>query len=96
MQALKFRTISCLSVLIFSIQIGQAAVLQDHHQISQKHSLVKKALSQQKHNTLMLPSTDDKLKMLNTLHTTPTQIFFASQHERFSRLVQSIFQSRNS
>ena len=98
MQALKFKTISCLSVLLCSIHIGHAAVLQDNHhkKTIPSSSPITKALNQQKHNTLMLPSTDDELKMLNTLHTTPTQNFFASQHERFSRFVQSIFPLRQS
>ena len=55
-----------------------------------------KALDQQKRNPVLLPATDDELKMLNNLRTTPTQNFFAAQHERFSRFVQSIFQPHSS
>jgi hypothetical protein len=34
--------------------------------------------------------------MLNTIRTTPTQNFFATQNQRFSRFVQSLFQQQNS
>ena len=86
---------------ICSLHITHAAAIKENHNAkaiekSPSLSLVEKALDQQKRNTSMLPSTNDELKMLNTLHATPTQNFFASQHERFSRFVQSIFQSRSS
>ncbi|MFI7964423.1 DUF4179 domain-containing protein, partial [Acinetobacter baumannii] len=50
------------------------------------------ALDQQKRNPIVLPSTNDELKVLNTIRVTPTQNFLAAQHERFSRFVQAIFQ----
>ncbi len=82
-----------------SIQVGHAAAIKENNNIKtidKSSSLIVKALDQQKRNTAMLPSTDDELKMLNTIRTTPTQTFFASQHERFSRFVQTIFQPHTS
>jgi hypothetical protein len=90
----------CLSLfLVCSIQVGHAAAIKENNNIKtidKSSSLIVKALDQQKRNTAMLPSTDDELKMLNTIRTTPTQTFFASQHERFSRFVQTIFQPHTS
>lgn len=82
-----------------SIQVGHAAAIKENNNIKtidKSSSLIVKVLDQQKRNTAMLPSTDDELKMLNTIRTTPTQTFFASQHERFSRFVQTIFQPHTS
>jgi hypothetical protein len=84
---------------VCSIQVGHAAAIKENNNIKtidKSSSLIVKALDQQKRNTAMLPSTDDELKMLNTIRTTPTQTFFASQHERFSRFVQTIFQPHTS
>jgi len=84
---------------VFSIQVGHAAAIKENNNIKmidKSSSLIVKALDQQKRNTAMLPSTDDELKMLNRIRTTPTQTFFASQHERFSRFVQTIFQPHTS
>nr|WP_277603014.1 DUF4179 domain-containing protein [Acinetobacter modestus] len=85
--------------MVCSIQVGHAAAIKENNNIKtidKSSSLIVKALDQQKRNTAMLPSTDDELKMLNTIRTTPTQTFFASQHERFSRFVQTIFQPHTS
>ncbi|WP_407643272.1 DUF4179 domain-containing protein [Acinetobacter suaedae] len=79
--------------------MGHAAAIKENNNLKTMEktaSPIVKALDQQKRNTAMLPSTDDELKMLNTIRTTPTQTFFASQHERFSRFVQTIFQPHNS
>ena len=68
---------------MFSIQVGHAAAIKENNNIKtidKSSSLIVKALDQQKRNTAMLPSTDDELKMLNTIRTTPTQTFFARQH----------------
>ena len=100
MQASELKKTLCLSLfLVFSIQVGHAAAIKENNNIKmidKSSSLIVKALDQQKRNTAMLPSTDDELKMLNTIRTTPTQTFFASQHERFSRFVQTIFQPHTS
>ncbi|ENU28005.1 MULTISPECIES: hypothetical protein [Acinetobacter] len=100
MQASKLKKTLCLSLfLVCSIQVGHAAAIKENNNIKtidKSSSLIVKALDQQKRNTAMLPSTDDELKMLNTIRTTPTQTFFASQHERFSRFVQTIFQPHTS
>lgn len=101
MRALNLKkTLSLSLFLVCSIQFGHAAAIKESNNIrtidKSSSSLIVKALDQQKRNTGLLPSSDDELKMLNTIRTTPTQTFFASQHERFSRLVQTIFQPHTS
>tara|TARA_Y100000816_G_C26078680_1_gene568202 strand:+ start:1136 stop:1456 length:321 start_codon:yes stop_codon:yes gene_type:complete len=100
MRALKLKKTLCLSVfLVCSLQMGHAAAIKESNNIKsvdKSSSLIVKALDQQKRNTAMIPSTNDEIKMLNTIRTTPSQNFFASQHERFSRFVQTIFQPHNS
>lgn len=56
-------------------------------------SPIEKALSQQKRdrydsNTVI---DNDQIKVMTTIQIAPTQNFFAEQHQRFSRFVQSIF-----
>lgn len=102
MPTLKLKKTVYISLfLLCSVQAGHAAAIKESNNIKtldkSSSSLIVKALDQQKRNTSsMLPSTDDELKMLNTIRTTPTQTFFASQHERFSRFVQTIFQPHSS
>jgi len=98
MQALKNKALGFSLLLIFSVQVGHAAALKDTSDLksTEKTSTLVKALDQQKRNVAVIPSTDDELKMLNTIRTTPTQSFFAIQNQRFSRFVQSIFQQQNS
>ena len=101
MRALKLKKTLCLSLfLACSVQFGHAAIKESSNiktiDKSTSSSLIGKALDQQKRNTSMIPATDDELKMLNTIRTTPTQNFFATQNQRFSRFVQSLFQQQNS
>ena len=102
MRALKLKKTLYLSLfLVGSVQIGHTAAIKESSNIktidkSASSSLIVKALDQQKRNTSMIPSTDDELKMLNTIRTTPTQNFFATQNQRFSRFVQSLFQQQKS
>ncbi|RZF56894.1 DUF4179 domain-containing protein [Acinetobacter halotolerans] len=101
MRALELKKALCLSLfLACSVQVGHAAAIKENNSLKtleKTTSPIVKALDQQKRNTsLSLSSTDDELKMLNTIRTTPTQTFFASQHERFSRFVQTIFQPHSS
>lgn len=101
MRALKLKKTLCLSLfLACSVQFGHAAIKESSNiktiDKATSSSLIGKALDQQKRNTSMIPSTDDELKMLNTIRTTPTQNFFATQNQRFSRFVQSLFQQQNS
>ena len=102
MRSLKLKKTLCLSLfLVCSVQIGHTAAIKESSNIktidkSASSSLIVKALDQQKRNTSMIPSTDDELKMLNTIRSTPTQNFFATQNQRFSRFVQSLFQQQNS
>ncbi|MCH7335811.1 DUF4179 domain-containing protein [Acinetobacter sp. NIPH 2699] len=101
MRALELKKALCLSLfLACSIPAGHAAAIKENNNLKMLEkttSPIAKALDQQKRNTsLSLSATDDELKMLNTIRTTPTQTFFASQHERFSRFVQTIFQPHSS
>ena len=100
MRALKMTKILSLCLfLACSVQVGHAAAIKETTNlkaVEKSSSLIVKALEQQKRNPVLLPATDDELKMLNNLRTTPTQNFFAAQHERFSRFVQSIFQPHSS
>ncbi len=102
MRALKLKKTLCLSLfLVCSVQIGHTAAIKESSNIktidkSTSSSLIVKALDQQKRNISMIPATDDELKMLNTIRTTPTQNFFATQNQRFSRFVQSLFLQQNS
>ena len=101
MRALKLKKTLGLSLfLACSVQFGHAAIKESSNiktiDKATSSSLIGKALDQQKRNTSMIPSTDDELKMLNTIRTTPTQNFFATQNQRFSRFVQSLFQQQNS
>ena len=101
MRALKLKKTLCLSLfLACSVQFGHAAIKESSNiktiDKSTSSSLIGKALDQQKRNISMIPATDDELKMLNTIRTTLTQNFFATQNQRFSRFVQSLFQQQNS
>ena len=101
MRALKLKKTLCLSLfLACSVQFGHAAIKESSNiktiDKSTSSSLIGKALDKQKRNTSMIPSTDDELKMLNTIRSTPTQNFFATQNQRFSRFVQSLLQQQNS
>ncbi|MDS7935491.1 DUF4179 domain-containing protein [Acinetobacter sp. V91_7] len=89
------KALSLSLVLGLASQFSAAAVLKDTPNktgADKQTSLIEKALDQQKRNPIVLPSTDDELKVLNTIRVTPTQNFLAAQHERFSRFVQAIFQ----
>lgn len=95
MQFIKILGLS-LSLSFFS-QLSSAALIKDTQiKSGEKNLLVERALDQQKRNLSSLPTTDDELKMLNTIRVAPTQNFFATQHQRFSRFVQSFFQPHNS
>ncbi|MHA3055567.1 hypothetical protein E0H77_09335 [Acinetobacter sp. ANC 4633] len=59
-------------------------------------SLIEKELSKQKQNTKAIDSDLDSIKILNAIHVQPSQSFFAYQHERFSRILQALFQTRDS
>ena len=58
--------------------------------------LLSKELVKQKQNIASLNTDIDDIKLLTTIHVQPTQSFFASQHERFSRLWQALFSNMNS
>ena len=99
MRALKMTKILSLCLfLACSVQVGLAAAIKETTNlktVEKSSSLIVKALDQQKRNPAALPSSDE-LKMLNNMRSTPTQSFFATQNERFTRFVQTIFPQQNS
>lgn len=97
-----------LKILLLSLSIGcisnaQAAALKNPKNPSitptfstEKQTPIEKALSQQKRNgNLFNSSNNDPIKVVNTLNQ-PTQNFLADQNQRFSRLLQSLFQQESS
>ena len=73
-----------------------ANVIQNKTQSTHPSSLIEKELSKQKQNTKAINSDLDSIKILNAIHVQPSQSFFAYQHERFSRLFQALFPTRDS
>jgi hypothetical protein len=53
-------------------------------------ALIEKAISQQKGSD-RTTMTDNDLKIMTSIKVAPTQNFFATQNQRFSRFVQSLF-----
>lgn len=47
-------------------------------------------LSKQKYSLSHLPTDDNSIQMLTTIHAAPTQNFFAIQQQRFSRFLQNL------
>ena len=97
--------------LVLSTQIGHSAALkktdtpiQASVGIEKADKLIKplspieKALSQQKRERYDSKAVldNDQIKVMTTIQIAPTQNFFAEQHQRFSRFVQSIFSQHNS
>lgn len=54
-------------------------------------SLIEQTLNKQRQAVDQLSSNSDDIKILTTIHVQPTQNFFAAQHDRFSRFLQSLF-----
>ena len=80
-------------------QLGHAAAIKGTETklplTPEKSSLIEKALQQQKQsgNTFR---ADNDLKILTEIKVAPTQSFFASQNQKFSRFVQALFPQNNS
>ena len=74
-------------------QVGHSAAIQSNDKVTmpiEKASLIEKALNQQKgSDKSTLTETD--LKIMTSIKVAPTQNFFATQNQRFSRFVQSLF-----
>lgn len=91
----------CLSLLLgFAVQTTQAAALHKTSKavqvplsIEKNQSPIEKALSQQKRDRSdsKLLAEKDQMKVITSISVAPTQNFFASQNQRFSRFVQAIF-----
>ena len=96
----------CFSLLLgFVAQTTQAAALQKTSKavqaplsIEKNQSPIERALSQQKRNRSdsKLLAEQDQMKVITSISVAPTQNFFASQNQRFSRFVQAIFLQQNS
>lgn len=61
---------------------------------AEKTSLIEKAIHQQKTESKL--QSDDNLKVLTSLKVAPTQNFFASQNQSFTRFIQALFLPNNS
>lgn len=100
-----YKTI-CLSLVFgFVTQATQAAALQKTSKPVQaptvtekQQSPIEKALSQQKRERSdnKLLSNKDQFKVMTSISVAPTQNFFATQNQRFSRFVQAIFPQQSS
>ncbi|MDM1292234.1 hypothetical protein [Acinetobacter indicus] len=95
----------CLSLgLGLMAQTSHTAVVKNTHTAVKmtpaKPSLIEKALLQQKEQLGTAKTdklqADNDLKMMTSIKAAPTQSFFASQNQRFSRFVQSFFSSNQS
>lgn len=105
MKTSSYQTI-CFSLLLgFVAQTTQAAALQKTSKVVQaplsiekNQSPIERALSQQKRNRSdsKLLAEQDQMKVITSISVAPTQNFFASQNQRFSRFVQAIFLQQNS
>ena len=98
-----FLKVLCLSLrLTLLSSSGYAALQQDTKKTTpaglsvEKVSPMEKTLNQQKKLPTETIQVSSDVKILNSIQTTPSQNFFAEQHQRFSRFVQSIFLSHNS
>ena len=61
----------------------------------ERSSLIEKALLQQKQGSNTLRGDND-LKILTAIKVAPTQSFFASQNQKFTRFVQAFFPQSSS
>ena len=80
--------------------VGHSAVIKSAesktHLTAEKGSLIEKALTQQKQADKQKFESNNDLKVLTSIHVSPTQNFFALQNQRFSRFVQALFPQGNS
>ena len=85
------------SLFAFS-QVSTAATLKStsdiKEPISVKSSPIERALQQQRSEGKL--RSDNNLKVLTSINAAPSQSFFASQNQRFSRFIQSLFTQSNS
>ena len=89
----------CLTcgLIVFS-QVGHTAVTKTT-ETKMVNSVVKitpieKALQQQKNDRKF--HSEDNLKVLTSINIAPSQSFLASQNERFSHFIQTLFTTNNS
>ncbi len=101
LQMIKLFTLSL--TLGLGMQVTQAAAITKSQAtvapsqvMTEKLSPIEKALNQQKREGNKVLSNPDDLKVFTSLKSTASQNFLAEQHQRFSRLVQAIFQPHSS
>ena len=78
-------------------QVGHTAAIKTMNAkiAPERSSLIEKALLQQKQGSNTLRGDND-LKILTEIKVAPTQSFFASQNQKFTRFVQAFFPQSNS
>ncbi len=101
-----FLKILLLSLSLAGLHTAQAATLKNTVKtttnptpaiaIVEKQTPIEKALSQQKRGEHKFTIDNDQLKIYTSIKTAPTQNFLADQHQRFSRILQSLFQQQSS
>jgi hypothetical protein len=104
---MKFHYLTALGLGLF-ISIScqtQAAALQksakplQNTEIAKKQlSPLEKAVTQQKRERTenKLVSDNDQIKIMTSINNAPSQHFLASQHQQFSRFLQSLFPQQSS
>lgn len=85
--------------LAFTVQSGHSAAISKPANgkvtmPADKKSPIEKALNQQKNENKL--QSDDNLKVLTSIKAEPTQNFFASQNQSFTRFIQSLFMQNQS
>lgn len=100
----KFIQMLCLSLLISTAVTTANAMVEPNNSVKDKQPMteiklnispIEKALSQQKYEQ-NLHHTQDEIKVLSAIHSSPSQSFFALQNQKFTRFLQSLFSNNSS
>ena len=96
---LKLFTTLSLGLCLSMTQLGHTAAISKTANTKvavapEKTSLIEKALTQQKIENKK--RSDENLKVVTSFKTAPSQSFFASQNQSFSRFVQALFSTNAS
>lgn len=99
MKSSLFSALGLALSLTFAAQAGHAAAISKSTDTkmalpAEKISLIEKAIHQQKREGKL--QSDDHLKVFTAIKAAPTQNFFASQNQSFTRFVQALFPPNNS
>ncbi|MCF8999034.1 hypothetical protein [Acinetobacter nectaris] len=76
---------------VHTTKVAQPLIIKQNLSEKSATSLIEQTLNKQRQAVDQLSSNSDDIKILTTIHVQPTQNFFAAQHDRFSRFIQSLF-----